>query len=142
MLSFGCKCILCWTYAGYRDEFPSLVDTKSRKTTAWHDARPVLWELRRLSDEYVKYRNVGAFTHNCTDETPYLKMSNEYKDFAAIQALECEEPLLVGCFEKKDGSKDVSKDLSKRKKTRRKSCARGDGLSRKSRICWEFPRLT
>lgn len=108
MLSFGCKCILCWTYAGYRDEFPSLVDTKSRKTTAWHDARPVFWELRRLSDEYVKYRNIGAFTHNCTDDTPYLKMSNEYKDFAAIQALECEDPLLVGCFEKKDGSKGAA----------------------------------
>lgn len=108
MLSFGCKCILCWTYAGYHDDFPSLVDTKSRKTTAWHDARPVFWELRRLSDEYIKYRNVGAFTHNCTDKTPYLKMSNEYKDFAAIEALECEEPLLVGCFEKKDGSKGAA----------------------------------
>ena len=35
-------------------------------------------------------------------------MSNEYKDFAAIEALECEEPLLVGCFEKKDGSKGAA----------------------------------
>ncbi len=108
MLSFGCRCILCWTYAGYEDDFPSLVDTKSRQTTAWHDARPVLWELRRISDEYVKYRNLGAFTHNCTEETPYLKMSGEYKDFGAIKEIECAEPLLVGCFEKKDESKGAA----------------------------------
>ncbi len=105
MLSFGCRCILCWTYAGYHDDFPSLVDTSSRRTTAWYDARPVFWELRRLSDEYVKYRNIGAFTHNCTDETPYLKMTGEYKDFNAIQEIDCAEPLLIGCFEKKDESK-------------------------------------
>ncbi|MDD3588804.1 MAG: hypothetical protein PHO46_00835 [Thermoguttaceae bacterium] len=105
MLSFGCRCILCWTYAGYKDDFPSLVDTQSRQTTAWYDARPVFWELRRLSDEYVKYRNIGAFTHNCTDATPYLKMTGEYKDFAAIEEIDCTEPLLVGCFEKKDETK-------------------------------------
>lgn len=103
MLSFGCKCLLCWTYAGYEDEFPSLVDTKSRKTPAWYAAKPVMWEMRAISDEYVKYRNVGAFTHNCSDDTPYLKMSNEYKDFDAIQEIDCAQPLLVGCFEKKDG---------------------------------------
>ena len=102
MLSFGCKCILCWTYAGYKEGFPSLVDTQGRKTRAWDDARPVFWELRALSDEFVKYRNLGAFTHNCSDATPYLKISDEYKDFQAIQEIDCEQPLLVGCFEKKD----------------------------------------
>ncbi len=104
MLSFGCKTILCWTYAGYRPEFPSLVDVESQKTEAWYDARAVFQELRRLSDVYVQYRNVGAFSHNCTDETPYLKFSDEYEDFAAIQEIVCPDPLLVGCFEAKDGS--------------------------------------
>ncbi|MBR4104569.1 MAG: hypothetical protein IKK39_10970 [Thermoguttaceae bacterium] len=103
MLSFGCKCILCWTYAGYNPKFPSLVDVASRKSTAWYEARPVFQELRRLSDEYVKYRNVGAFAHNCSDATPYLKMKNEYKDFETIREIRCDEPLLVGCFERKDG---------------------------------------
>ena len=105
MLSFGCRCILCWTYAGYQDDFPSLVDTQSRRSTAWYDARPVFWELRRLSDEFVKYRNLGAFTHNCTDDAPYLKMTGEYKDFDAIQEIDCAEPLLIGCFEKKNEPK-------------------------------------
>ncbi len=103
MLSFGCKCILCWTYAGYEPEFPSLVDVKSEKSTAWYEARPVFQELRRLSDEYVKYRNVGAFAHNCTDATPYLKMKNEYKNFETIREIRCDEPLLIGCFERKEG---------------------------------------
>lgn len=103
MLSFGCKCILCWTYAGYDPQFPSLVDVESRKTTAWFEARPVLRELRRLSDEYVKYRNVGAFTRNCDDATPYLKMNGEYDNFETIREIRCDEPLLVGCFERKDG---------------------------------------
>ena len=103
MLSFGCKCILCWTYAGYNPEFPSLVDIASRKSTAWYEARPVFQELRRLSDEYVKYRNVGAFTCNCSDATPYLKMKNEYKNFETIREIRCDEPLLIGCFERKEG---------------------------------------
>ena len=108
MLSFGCRCILCWTYAGYKKDFPSLVDVHSQKTTAWHDFRPVAWELRRLSDEYVKYQNIGAFTHNCSDKTPYLKMSNEYKEFKTIQSLQCDQPLLIGVFEKNDESRSAA----------------------------------
>ena len=101
MLSFGCKCILCWTYAGYKDGFPSLVDITSHKSRAWYDARPVFWELRRLSDTYIQYRNLGAFTHNCTDATPYLKMTNEYDASEFIREIDCPDPLLVGCFSKK-----------------------------------------
>ena len=104
MLSFGCKCILCWTYAGYREGFPSLVDLTSHKTSAWYAARPVFWELRRLSDAYIQYRNLGAFTHNCSDATPYLKMSNEYDASEFVREIDCPDPLLVGCFAKKDAS--------------------------------------
>ena len=106
MLSFGCKTILCWTYAGYNPDFPSLVDTESRKTEAWYDARAVFLELRRLSDTFVQFRNLGAFSHNCTDKTPYLKFSNEYKDFDAIQEIDCPDPLLIGCFESKANPKE------------------------------------
>jgi len=106
MLSFGCRCILCWTYAGYHPDFPSLVDTESNKTTAWYDARPVFQELRRISDEFVKYRNVGAFTHQCTEATPYLRMTNPYTEFKTIQEIKCDDPLLIGCFEAKPGKAD------------------------------------
>lgn len=104
MLSFGCKNILCWTYAGYEEEFPSLVDVEGRRTRAWYDIRPVLAELRRLSDEYVKYRNIGAYTRNCTDETPYLRMSDPC-EFPTIREIQCDDPLLIGCFERKKSAK-------------------------------------
>jgi len=41
--------------------------------------------------------------HNCTDETPYLKFSNPVRDFAAIEQIRCDDPLLIGCFAAKDG---------------------------------------
>ena len=63
-----------------------------------------MWEMRNLSDTYIQYKNLGAFTINCTDETPYLKMSGEYKDFDIISNIKTDDPLLVGCFDKNDGN--------------------------------------
>ncbi len=104
MLSFGCKGILCWTYAGYRPEFPSLVDHEGQKTQAWHDARPVFHEIGKISDVFVQYRNLGAMTHRASEKVPYLKMSNPYTEFKTIQKIDCSDPLLIGCFEKISGS--------------------------------------
>ncbi len=103
MLSFGCKGLLCWTYAGYRPEFPSLITVEGKRTNAWYDAATVFKEIRCISDAFVRYRNLGAMAHNCTDETPYLKFSNPVRDFAAIEQIRCDDPLLIGCFAAKDG---------------------------------------
>lgn len=103
MLSFGCKGILCWTYAGYQEEFPSLVDVNSRKTPAWFAARPVFHELKRISDIFVQYKNLGAFNHNYTEKVPYLRISTPYTEFKTIEKINCPDPLLIGCFEKKKG---------------------------------------
>ena len=102
MLSFGCRGILCWVYAAYKPEFPSLVSLENEKTPAWYDARTVFREIRKVSDVYCQYRNLGAFTHNASDEVPYLKMTNEFKDFPTIQEIQCPDPLLIGCFARKD----------------------------------------
>lgn len=104
MLAFGCKGLLCWTYAGYTPEFPSLVTIDGKRTNAWYDAAIVFKEIGNISDAFVQYKNVGALTHNCTDETPYLKFSNKLERFPTIGHINCDEPLLVGCFEKKDGA--------------------------------------
>ena len=53
---------------------------------------------------FVQYKNIGAFAHNYTDDTPYLKFSNPVKAFPTIKEIQCEAPLLVGCFAKEDGS--------------------------------------
>ena len=61
--------------------------------------------LHKLSDLYVSYGNLGAVTLNSTPETtPYLEMYNPYKDFKTISEIQCGTPLLVGCFERKEGS--------------------------------------
>lgn len=104
LLSFGCKGLLCWTYDGYTPEAPSLVTIDGNRTNAWYDAATVFKEIRSISDAFVKYQNVGAMAHNCTEETPYLKFSNPVTDFPTIERIDCDAPLLVGCFEKKNGS--------------------------------------
>ncbi|MDD3587754.1 MAG: hypothetical protein PHQ75_11295 [Thermoguttaceae bacterium] len=101
MLSFGCKGLLCWTYAGYKEEAPSLIDTQGNKTAAWYAIRPVVAEIKRLSDVYVQYRNLGAFAHKYSDRVPYLRISTPYTAFKTIEKIDCPQPLLVGCFEKK-----------------------------------------
>lgn len=103
LLSFGCKGILCWTYGTGNPEFPSLVDEKNQKTKAWYDARTVFQELRKLSDVYMQYRNLGAFAHR-GENVPYLRISQPYTQFEVLEAIDCEEPLLCGCFEKKEGT--------------------------------------
>ncbi len=103
MLSFGCKGLLCWTYAGYEPEFPSLLTADGKRTNAWYDAATVFKEIRGISDAVVRYRNIGAMSHNCTDKTPYLKFSDPVRDFAAVKQIQCDDPLLVGCFARNDG---------------------------------------
>ena len=104
MLSFGCKGLLCWTYAGSKPEYPSLIAVDGKRTNAWYDAATVFKEIRKVSDAFVQYKNIGAFAHHCTDDTPYLKFSNPVKTFPTIKEIQCEAPLLVGCFAKEDGS--------------------------------------
>ena len=103
MLSFGANGILLWNYLG-SPEFPSLVHPLTNMPTdAYYAAKPVMWEMQNLSDVYVQYRNLGAFTHNYSEAVPYLRMSNEYKDFDGISDIKSDEPLLIGCFAKKQG---------------------------------------
>ncbi len=103
LLSFGCRGLLCWTYAGYEPEFPSLLTVDGRRTNAWYDAATVFKEVRQVSDAFIRYQNLGAFAHGCTDQTPYLKFSNPVRDFPTIQQIQCDDPLLVGCFAKDAG---------------------------------------
>lgn len=104
LLSFGCKGLLCWTYVGYKPEFPSLLTVDGKRTNAWYDAATVFKEIKLISDAYVQYKNLGAFTVNATDNEPYLKMSKPVTDFKGLKDIySFNSPLLVGCFEKEDG---------------------------------------
>ncbi|MDO5113513.1 MAG: hypothetical protein Q4E67_03975, partial [Planctomycetia bacterium] len=48
-------------------------------------------------------RNLGAFAHR-GENVPYLRISQPYTEFEVLEAIDCEEPLLCGCFEKKEGA--------------------------------------
>ena len=101
MFSFGCTGILLWNYMGY-ETFPSLVHPKTlEKTPAYYDCQVVMQEINAISDVYMQYKNLGAYTLNTT--LPYQKMSNQYTDFATIKEVKTDAPVLIGCFDKKEG---------------------------------------
>ncbi|MBE6689342.1 MAG: S-layer homology domain-containing protein [Ruminococcaceae bacterium] len=102
LLSFGCTGIMLWQYRS-NPEFPALVDVGTLEPTqAYYDCQPVMWEMRALSDTFIQYKNLGAFTHNAA--ASYQKMSGEYTGFDTIKSVTSDNSLLIGCFEKKDGS--------------------------------------
>ncbi len=105
MLSFGATGILLWSYTGHSLEFPSMVDIKTRELQqSYYDCKPVFAELNKISDVYIQYKNLGAFTHNSAN-VPYLTMSGEYnKDNTLLRDIQCTAPLLFGYFEKETGS--------------------------------------
>ncbi|MBE6689450.1 MAG: S-layer homology domain-containing protein [Ruminococcaceae bacterium] len=107
MLSYGCTGILLWSLKSSNEtDFPSVLNTTTLKPTQplYDDCATVMWELRKLSDTYIQYKNLGAFTLNCTSATPWLKMSGEYENFGILSETVSDEPLLIGCFEKKEGT--------------------------------------
>ncbi|MBE6689344.1 MAG: S-layer homology domain-containing protein [Ruminococcaceae bacterium] len=106
LLSFGCTALLLWDYVGNAN-YPGIMNPATlEKTDNYYACQPVMWEMRELSDTYIQYKNVGAFTHNAIKK--YQQMSNEYTGFDAIKSIESEESFLIGCFEKKDGSGAVA----------------------------------
>ena len=104
MLSFGAKTLLYYIFATLSCHTGCAFDVRGDKTRTYFAIQRMAQGLHKLSDLYVSYKNVGVFNVNSTPETtPYLEMYNPYKDFKAITDLTCNTPLLVGCFEKKDG---------------------------------------
>ncbi len=102
LMSYGCTAYLLYVLADEVNGAP--MNTATLSTGMYYeDCKTVMWELRRLSDTFIQYKNLGAFTVNYTDKTPYLYMSNEYKDFTVLSEVNSPNPLLVGCFEKKEG---------------------------------------
>ena len=99
LLSFGCEGFLYWIWS------PWAFDEEGNTTNNFEACKPVLLELRAISDIFVSYKNLGAFNHNYNAATtPYLKMTGQYENFDVIEEIVSDDPLLFGCFEKEDGS--------------------------------------
>ena len=102
-LSFGAKDIQYFTYctpiSSTEDFKDALVDLNNEKTERWYGAQSVNRALNLMSDAYMQYDNLGAYTVNPTDDG-FMKFSNQYKDFDAIEQVTVSDnrPVLIGAF--------------------------------------------
>jgi len=100
-LAFGASRMFHFTYTtpdaeGYT--LGAMLDERGEKTALWYAAQKVNAEIEALSDVYVNYKSLGAFAHNAGNKD-YLTMSKPYTEFDAISDIQCNESLLIGCFE-------------------------------------------
>lgn len=107
-LAFGAVNLIYFTYRTPDDNggekfTPALIDRSGKKTDTWYAAQKVNKEINALSDVYMQYKSVGAYSHGYHSAVPYLRFDNQYTGAKAIQSIQCDSPLLVGCFEKKSG---------------------------------------
>ncbi len=102
-LSFGAMDIQYFTYCtpvssteSFKD---ALVDLNNEKTDRWYGAQAVNKALNLMSDAYMQYDNLGAYTVNPTDDG-FMKFANQYKDFDAIEKVTVSDnkPVLIGAF--------------------------------------------
>ena len=104
MLSYGAKALLYYVFACRKGHSGTIMNEVGLKTKLYFESQKLMMGIKKLSDLYLTYKNVGAFNLNSTPETtPYLEMDTPYTDFKAIKDIKCNTPLLVGCFEKKEG---------------------------------------
>ena len=102
-LSFGAQDIEYFTYctpiSTTEDFKDALVDLNNEKTDRWYGAQSVNRALHLMSDAFMQYDNLGAFTVNPTS-AGFMKFSNQYKDFDAIADVSVSDnrPVLIGAF--------------------------------------------
>ena len=101
-LSFGVDTFLHFTYGTSGSNWTDSMVTNGEPTSVYYAAQKANLEIMALSDEYVRYENLGAFTHKAS-RCEYARFDNEYEDFTVLQEIDSEDPLLFGCFESEDG---------------------------------------
>lgn len=102
MLSFGATALFYYVFADRPNHTGTPLGPNGEKTELWYISKRISSEIKKISDVYMQYGHVGAFNVNCTENTPYLAMYSPLASFAPILDIQCDQPLLVGCFEKKD----------------------------------------
>lgn len=99
-LSFGAQTIIHFLY----DTPTGAFDNDHKKRAVWSYSRTVNTELNAISDTFVQYKNIGAYTYKTANSPAYADFDNEYTDFDVITKIESNETVLIGCFEKEDGA--------------------------------------
>lgn len=103
-LSFGAQNIeyftYCTPYSTTETFKDGLVDANGEKTERWVEAQSVNAALSFMSDAYMQYDNLGAFTVNEDPGQKFMHFSNQYEDFDAIADVRVsnDKPVLIGAF--------------------------------------------
>lgn len=109
-LCFGMKAMLHFCYhitTGTPPEadFPyGAIRANGTKSELWDYERSVNNELLAISEEYLKYKNIGAYTYEGETVPDYLYFDNIYTDDTVITNIESNESLLIGVFDKIEGN--------------------------------------
>lgn len=103
VLSFGAKAIFYYCLSTPPGHTAGLITAEGTKSDMYYPARRLNHFLKSIEDVYCQYDNVGCFNVNCSEEYKYLHFTAQYKDFAPIKEIVSDDPLLIGCFEKRDG---------------------------------------
>jgi len=107
MLSFGATALFYYVFASRKRHTGCMLNERGEPTKLFYGSKKMCAGLTKLSDIYMEYKNVGAFTIGYDPEkTAYLYLANPYdiKRFGVISDIESNTPLLVGCFEKREGA--------------------------------------
>lgn len=102
-MSFGCDTLLNFCYDITGGAYTQEPEAKRKKTPNWSAGRTVNMEIGAVSDVFLQYKNLGAYTYKTRRSPDYADFDNEYEDFDTITSLKATETVLVGCFDKKEG---------------------------------------
>jgi hypothetical protein len=103
-LSFGARDIQYFTYctpnSSTEDFKDALIGRDNQKTERWYGAQNINRAIALISDVYVQYKNLGAYTVNPDKSQYFMQFSGQYKDFDAIADVTVSDnrPVLIGAF--------------------------------------------
>ena len=109
-LCFGMKGMLHFCYHITANTPPEVdypyaaIRSNGTKSELWEYERTVNNELLAISEEYIKYRNIGAYTFKGETVPDYLYFDNIYNDDKVITDIESNESLLIGVFDEIEGN--------------------------------------
>lgn len=104
-LAFGTKAIIHACYdSGWWDRASHLIDAAGNRTDTYYAVQTVDNELKAFADIYGGYNNLGAYLHNGRDAAGAKYGFLMPVDAGAKPVVTSKSPLLIGCFDGKDGN--------------------------------------
>ena len=111
-LAFGAKAIQHFTYwTPLQDDvtvFSEAMITKDGERTPIYDAvKNVNHEILNFDHIYLNFDHVGVMTFPENNAPPELYIENRLEQFAPVKSVDSEHPIVIGCFEDKDGNQAI-----------------------------------